>query len=43
MPVFFDNVRCGGGERRLIDCGRTGGSCSHTRDAGVRCQGGRSV
>ena len=43
VPIYYNNVRCGGGERRLIDCPKSGNTnpvCDHSRDAGVRCQGG---
>ena len=42
VPIFFNNYRCGGGERRLIDCARGPNTCAgHTNDAGVRCMGGK--
>lgn len=39
-PVLLENVICTGNEDRLFDCTKSGlgvSSCSHSRDAGVRC------
>ena len=39
-PVLLENVICTGNEDRLFDCTNSGlgvSSCSHSRDAGVRC------
>lgn len=39
-PVLLENVVCTGNEDRLFDCRSSGlgvSSCSHSRDAGVRC------
>ena len=43
MSIFMDNVACTGTESRLIDCtfDRHTADCSHSEDAGVRCQEGR--
>ena len=43
QPIYYSNTRCNGGERRLIDCPKSGSvtGCTHTRDAGVICQGGK--
>jgi hypothetical protein len=46
QPIFYSNTRCSGGERRLIDCPKSGNTnpvCTHTRDAGITCQGGTDV
>ena len=39
--IFLDNVGCSGGESILLDCyyNISGSDCSHSEDAGVRCQG----
>ncbi len=40
--VLLDGLRCDGSEGNLFECPYTGSigvtSCSHTMDAGVRCQ-----
>ena len=38
--IWLDNVQCGGGEKRLLDCTANSlGShdCSHYEDAGIVC------
>ena len=40
-PVILSRLQCTGHEYRLFDCVHRGliiHSCSHTQDAGVRCQ-----
>ena len=42
--ILLDNVRCSGRESSLLECnanpiGQPDGSCDHSEDAGVRCQG----
>ena len=42
--ILLDNVRCRGIESSLLECntnpiGQPDGSCDHSEDAGVRCQG----
>ena len=41
--IWLDDVNCAGTEARLIDCPASSitglHDCSHTKDAGVRCQG----
>ena len=42
-PIFLDNVRCTGLERRLFECLHDGievESCTHSQDAGVACLAG---
>ena len=46
--ILLDNVRCSGRESSLLECnanpiGQPDGSCDHSEDAGVRCQGMYSV
>ena len=40
-PIFLDSVTCSGSESTLASCGHLGvgvtRSCSHSEDAGVRC------
>ncbi|XP_019856574.1 PREDICTED: deleted in malignant brain tumors 1 protein-like isoform X12 [Amphimedon queenslandica] len=38
--IFMDDVQCSGNEARLIDCTYDSitSDCTHSRDAGVRCQ-----
>ena len=40
-PILLDSVTCSGNESTLASCGHLGvsvtRSCSHTEDAGVRC------
>ena len=41
---MLDEVRCQGSETRITDCYHNGygsSDCSHSRDAGVRCQFGK--
>ena len=40
LPVVLDDVSCSGTESRLIDCTYDSNTadCSHSDDAGVRCQ-----
>ena len=42
-PIWLDSVTCTGNESSLASCGHLGinvtTSCSHTEDAGVRCNG----
>ena len=40
--VWLHGVECTGSERGLIDCPALMGnsSCTHTQDAGIRCQSG---
>ena len=42
MDILMDNVGCLGTESRLVDCpfDRHTADCSHSEDAGVRCQEG---
>ena len=40
--IWLNEVNCTGAEARLIDCPASSAQlhdCSHTKDAGVRCQG----
>ena len=40
--IHIASVKCARSEQRLIDCARDGiigGRCTHSRDAGVICQG----
>ena len=39
--IFLDDVRCTGSESHLINCtyDSVTTDCSHSEDAGVRCQG----
>ena len=42
VTIWLDEVNCTGNESRLIDCPAISvglHDCSHTKDAGVRCQG----
>ena len=38
--IVLDDVRCTGTEDRLVDCSydSSTGDCTHSEDAGVRCQ-----
>ena len=37
--IYFDNVGCIGTESNLLDCSYiSNADCSHSEDAGVRCQ-----
>ena len=36
--IALGNVACRGTESRLVDCSSASFSCSHSEDAGVRCQ-----
>jgi deleted-in-malignant-brain-tumors protein 1 len=41
-PIWLDEVRCSGGEQRLINCPANPlgvHNCGHSEDAGVRCTG----
>ena len=42
-PILLDSVTCSGSESTLASCGHLGvnvtRSCSHSKDAGVRCSG----
>jgi len=42
-PILLDSVTCSGNESTLASCGHLGvgvtRSCSHSNDAGVRCDG----
>ena len=42
-PIWLDSVTCNGSEPILARCGHLGinvtNSCSHAKDAGVRCSG----
>ena len=43
-PIMIDELNCTGTEASLADCGFDGwgvGDCSHSEDAGVRCQTGK--
>lgn len=43
-PVWLHDLNCTGSERHVSQCekGNWGGTnCSHTKDAGVRCQQGK--
>ena len=42
LPIVMDDVSCCGTESRLIDCTYDShtSDCSHSKDAGVRCQPG---
>ena len=38
--IFLNNVRCSGNEETLLNCSHDGigvHTCTHSRDAGVRC------
>ena len=38
-PIALSYLQCVGNEERLVDCvSGVGRTCSHTEDAGVRCQ-----
>ena len=38
LPIHMDNVRCSGGETRLVDCRHSAvHNCFHGEDAGVVC------
>ena len=40
VPIYYDNVACLGTESYLANCSRASSvSCTHSEDAGVRCQG----
>ncbi len=43
-PIVLTNVQCIGVEQRLLECPNTALSlsCSHSQDAGVTCQSGKS-
>ena len=43
IPILLDNVGCSGSESQLTDCPYDPGTsdCSHSDDAGVRCQAGQ--
>ena len=36
---LFSSVNCNGSESSLLECGYNTNGCSHSNDAGVRCQG----
>ena len=39
----LSNFRCGGSEKRLLDCSSTTNTvCQHSQDAGVKCEIGKS-
>ena len=40
-PILLDNLGCSGSESRLVECSYDShtADCSHSEDAGVRCQG----
>ena len=41
-PIFFQSLSCRGTEVSILQCPRsfnTYSYCSHSRDAGVRCEG----
>ena len=41
-PIFFQSLACRGTEVSILQCPRSFSSysyCSHSRDAGVRCEG----
>ena len=42
LSIVLDDVSCSGTESRLIDCSYDShtSDCSHSEDAGVRCQPG---
>ena len=44
-PIWLDSVTCTGSESTLASCGHLGinvtRSCSHAKDAGVKCTGGQ--
>ena len=46
-PIWLDNVACIGNESTLASCGHLGvrvtRSCSHRKDAGIKCYGGQSI
>lgn len=43
-PIHADDVQCTGSEGRLNNCPYdTTNTCSHSEDAGVRCEGINSV
>ena len=44
IPIVLDNVGCSGSESQLIHCPYDPGTsdCSHSDDAGVRCQAGQT-
>ena len=42
-PIFLDNLRCSGLERRLVECSHAGfevNNCNHDQDAGIVCEPG---
>ncbi len=40
--VWLDNIQCTGSEQSLMNCSsQTASNCTHSRDAGVRCQQGK--
>ena len=40
---LFASVNCNGSESSLLECSYNNNGCSHTNDAGVRCQGKNGV
>ena len=45
--IWIDNVDCAGSESTLVSCGHLGvgitRNCSHSKDAGVRCDGMQGI
>ena len=42
--IWLDSIQCTGNEREISNCSRASSNglnfCTHTQDAGVRCQSG---
>ena len=46
-PIWLDDIKCIGNETTLAICDHLGfsitRSCSHSKDAGVKCYGGKGI